>query len=61
VVLTNDELVEKQQHEARILLHLVAKVDPAKLDYRPHSQAAQLAGTPAKPDHGLLRADYGQA
>jgi len=32
VVLTKDELVEKLQHEVRILLHLVSKVDPAKLD-----------------------------
>jgi hypothetical protein len=35
VVLTKDELTGKLQHEVRILLHLVSKVDPAMLDYRP--------------------------
>jgi hypothetical protein len=35
VVLTKDELIDELLHELRILLHLVSKVDPAKLDYRP--------------------------
>jgi hypothetical protein len=35
VVLTKDELIGKLLHELRILLHLISKVDPAKLDYRP--------------------------
>lgn len=35
MVLTKDALIGKLQHELRILLHLVSKVDPAKLDYRP--------------------------
>jgi hypothetical protein len=35
MVLTKDELVAALQSEVRILLHLVSKVDPAELDYRP--------------------------
>jgi len=35
VVLTKDELISCLKHEVRILLHLVSKIDPAKLDYRP--------------------------
>jgi hypothetical protein len=35
VVLTKAELVASLQNEVRILLHLVGKVDPAQLDYRP--------------------------
>lgn len=35
MVLTKDELIDELLHELRILLHLVSKVDPAKLDYRP--------------------------
>ena len=34
VVLTKDKLVEKLQTEVRILFHLVAKADPAKLDVK---------------------------
>ena len=35
MVLTKIELTKSIQNEVRILLHLVSKVDPAKLDYRP--------------------------
>jgi hypothetical protein len=35
MVLTKDELIASLKHEVRILLHLAAKVDPAKLGYRP--------------------------
>lgn len=35
MVLTKEELIEKLQQEVDILLHLLSKVDPAKLDYRP--------------------------
>lgn len=35
MVLTKDELISSLHNEVRILLHLISKVDPAKLDYRP--------------------------
>ena len=35
MVLTKDELIASLQNEVRVLLHLVLKVDPTKLDYRP--------------------------
>ena len=35
MVLTKDELITKLQHEVRILHHLISKVDPAMLGYRP--------------------------
>ena len=35
MVLTKDELLSCLKNEVRILLHLISKVDPAKLDYRP--------------------------
>lgn len=35
MVLTKQELVESLQNEARILVHLVSKVQPSMLDYRP--------------------------
>lgn len=35
MVLTKAELIASLQNEVRILLHLAAKIDPAKLDYRP--------------------------
>lgn len=35
MVLTKEELIETLQHEVQILLHLMSKVDPSKLDYRP--------------------------
>ena len=35
MVLTKPEFIASMQNEARILLHLAGKVDPAKLDYRP--------------------------
>ena len=35
MVLTKSELIASLQHEVRILVHLVGKIDRAKLDYRP--------------------------
>lgn len=35
MVLTKSELIALLQNEVRILLHLVSKIDPAALDYRP--------------------------
>ncbi|MEQ1856450.1 MAG: hypothetical protein ABL963_08270 [Longimicrobiales bacterium] len=35
MVLTKAELIGSLQNEARILVHLAGKVDPAHLDYRP--------------------------
>jgi hypothetical protein len=35
MVLTREERIGKLQHEVRILLHLIAKVDPVIFDYRP--------------------------
>ena len=35
MVLTKDEFISLLQNEVRILLHLISKVDSAKLDYRP--------------------------
>ena len=35
MVLTKGELIPSLENEVRILLHLVSKVDPAKLGYRP--------------------------
>jgi hypothetical protein len=35
MVLTKSELIGSLQHEVHILLHLAAKIDRAKLDYRP--------------------------
>ena len=33
MVLEKDELIERLNHEVRVLLHLVSKVRPADLDY----------------------------
>ena len=35
MVLSKEELIGRLEHEVRILLHLISKVDPAKLEYRP--------------------------
>ena len=35
MVMTKSELIGSLKNEVRILLHLVSKIDPAKLDYRP--------------------------
>lgn len=35
MVLTKEEFIAALRHEVRILLHLISKIDPAKLDYRP--------------------------
>jgi hypothetical protein len=38
MVLTKSELIASLQKEVRILLHLVTKIDPAALEYRPTPQ-----------------------
>ena len=38
MVLTKDELIAAFQNEVRILVHLISKVDPAKIDYRPSAK-----------------------
>lgn len=35
MILTKDELIGSLKDEVRIVLHLVSKVDPPRLDYRP--------------------------
>lgn len=35
MILTKDELIKSLQDEVRVLLHLISKVEPAMLDYRP--------------------------
>ena len=42
MVLTKDELTARLQHEVRILLHLISKVDPSRLDYRPTPKQRSL-------------------
>jgi hypothetical protein len=42
MVLTKEELIGKLQHEVRILLHLISKVDPVMLDYRPTPKQRSL-------------------
>jgi hypothetical protein len=42
MVLTKEELIGRLQHEVRILLHLISKVDPAKLEYRPTPKQRSL-------------------
>ena len=37
MILTKPELIPSLQGEIKLLLHLVSKVDPAQLDYRPTS------------------------
>ena len=38
MVLTKDELIAGLQKEVRIFVHLIGKVDPAKIDYRPSAK-----------------------
>jgi hypothetical protein len=38
MVLTKDELIGSLKDEIRIVLHLVSKVDPQRLDYRPSAK-----------------------
>ncbi|MBV9887057.1 MAG: hypothetical protein JO119_10965 [Acidobacteria bacterium] len=38
MVLTKDELIAAFQKEVHILVHLISKVDPAKIDYRPSAK-----------------------
>ena len=42
MVLTKDELIKSLQQEVRLLLHLVSKVEPAKLDYRPTAKQRSM-------------------
>ena len=42
MAITKDELIASLQNEVRLLLHLVSKVDPAKLDYRPTPKQRSL-------------------
>jgi hypothetical protein len=35
MIITKDELIATLEHEVRILLHLISKVEPRMLDYRP--------------------------
>lgn len=35
MVLTKAELIGSLQHEVKILLHLISKIDPSMIDYRP--------------------------
>ena len=42
MVLTQGEVVERLNHEVRILLHLVSKVRPGDLDYRPTPRQRSL-------------------
>lgn len=44
MVLTKSELIASLQKEARILLHLIGKVDQAKLDYRPTPKQRSTIG-----------------
>jgi hypothetical protein len=44
MVLTKEELIGRLQHEVRVLLHLISKVDPAWLDYRPTEKQRSLLG-----------------
>ena len=43
MVLTKDELVARLQHEVAILQHLMSKVDPEYLEYRPTPTQRSLA------------------
>ena len=38
MVMTKDELIEAFQKEVRIFVHLIGKVDAAKVDYRPSAK-----------------------
>ncbi len=38
MVLTKEELIASLQNEVRIFLHLMSKIDPEKLDYRPSAK-----------------------
>lgn len=42
MVLTKNELIAALRNEVRVLLHLVSKVEPAMLDYRPTSKQRSL-------------------
>ncbi|MCU1275763.1 MAG: hypothetical protein JWO48_3194 [Bryobacterales bacterium] len=42
MVLTKDELIKSLQSEVRILLHLISKVKPTKLDYRPTAKQRSM-------------------
>ncbi|MBI2689175.1 MAG: hypothetical protein HYX27_22965 [Acidobacteria bacterium] len=42
MVLTKDELLSALRSEVRLLLHLISKVEPAMLDYRPSARQRSL-------------------
>jgi hypothetical protein len=42
MVLTKDELIAAFQKEVQIFVHLISKVDPAKIDYRPTAKQRSL-------------------
>ena len=42
MVLTKQELISSLQSEIRILLHLIGKIDRAKLDYRPTAKQRSI-------------------
>jgi hypothetical protein len=42
MVLTKDELVSSLHSEIRILLHLISKVEPSMLDYRPTAKQRSM-------------------
>jgi hypothetical protein len=42
MVLSKAELISMLQHEVHVLLHLISKVDPEKLDYRPAPKQRSL-------------------
>lgn len=42
MVLTKEELIQSLQHEVHILLHLIGKIDPKMLDYRPSAKQRSM-------------------
>lgn len=42
MVLTKDELTQSLQDDVRVLLHLISKVEPAMLDYRPTAKQRSM-------------------
>ncbi|HWQ55513.1 MAG TPA: hypothetical protein VN442_17635 [Bryobacteraceae bacterium] len=42
MVLTKDELIKSLEDEVRVLLHLVSKVEPGMLDYRPTAKQRSM-------------------
>src|SRR5690349_4739384 len=42
MIITKDELISSLEHEVRILLHLISKIEPQMLDYRPTPKQRSL-------------------